>query len=581
MKIKFEILNKKQKILLFHILLFFKKNDNLLFTKIILKFFEIPDRHLISKKILKRNKNNNFMGFKSIYLKFNCFSKEYNLSNKFFIIKKRNGIENYFNRILLIYKSKYFEFDNHLLTLKNLLLWIFKMRNILKQLIYLRVGSNQKTFLFEMIIQTKIKLNINFKGPRKILLKNLLDFEEKSMIFKRKIYKINNLGCQSFRFLKKNLKNHLLYNSFGHLHYINLYFLKNPKSFLTEIKSKTIPFFKKLIEAINKNKCQFCIILSKIWSFYHEILSKFNFQNLKKKFFKNFRINLINNYKEKRKNYFSVNNIVYIKLEILGKGGSSKVYKILRQDKKIFALKKNKFDIFGIQIIHNFVNEITILKLLTGKTKIIQVHDAEVNFKKKLFCIILELGECDLDLFFKKKKKFFNLLNIKWYWKQILEAVQEIHVERIVHGDLKPGNFLFIKNKLKLIDFGISKLIENDTTNITREIHVGTLNYMAPEAILEIPGIINKIPKFKTSRATDIWSLGCILFQFSQGHPPFKHFTMIQKIHAIVNNTLEIKYISCLNPLLTDVIRNCMKRNPDSRPTILELMGHSFLEFSP
>jgi hypothetical protein len=580
MKIEFEILNKKQKMLLFHILLFFKKNDNLLFSKIILKFFKIPDRHLISKKILERNKNNNFMRFKSVYLKFNCFYEEYTLSNKFFIKKKRNKIENYFSKILIFYKSKYFDFDKHLLTLKNFLLWIFKMRNILKQLINVRLGYNQKTFLFEMIIQTKIKLNINFKGSRKILLKNVLDFEEKSIIFKRKIHKVNNLGYWSFRFLKKNLKNHLLYNSFGHLHYINLYFLKNPKSFLTEIKSKTLPFFKKLIEAINKNKCQICIILSKIWSFYHEILSRFSFQNLKKKFFKNFRINLINNYKEKRKNYFSINNIVYIKLEILGKGGSSKVYKILRQDKKIFALKKNKFDIFGIQIIHNFVNEITILKLLTGKTKIIQVQDAEVNFKKKLFCIILELGECDLDLFF-KKKKIINLLDIKWYWKQILEAVQEIHVERIVHGDLKPGNFLFIKNKLKLIDFGISKPIENDTTNITRDIHVGTLNYMAPEAILEIPGILNKIPKFKTSRATDIWSLGCILFQFSQGHPPFKDFTMIQKIHAIVNNTLEIKYKSCLNPLLADVIRNCMKRNPDSRPTILELMGHSFLEFFP
>ena len=581
MKIKIEILNKKQKMLLFHILLFFKKNDNLVFSKIILRFFKISDGHFISKKISKRNKHNNFIEFKSIYLKFNCFPKEYTLSNKFLIKKKRIKIKNYFSKIFLFYKSKYFDFHKYLLTLKNFLLWILKMRNILKQLIYVRLGPIQKTFLFEMINQTKIKLNINFKGSRRFILKNLLDFEEKSIIFKKKIHKVNNLGYLSFRFLKKNLKNYLLYNSFGHLHYINFCFLKNPKSFLTEFKIKTFPFFKKLIEEINKNKCQICIILSKIWSFYHEILSNFSFQNLKKKFFKNFRINLINNYKEKKKNYFSVNNIVYIKLEILGKGGSSKVYKILRQDKKIFALKKNKFDTFEIQIIHNFVNEITILKLLTGKTKIIQVKDAEVNFKKKLFCIILELGECDLDLFFKKKKKFINLLDIKWYWKQILEAVQEIHVERIVHGDLKPGNFLFIKNKLKLIDFGISKPIENDTTNITRDIHVGTLNYMAPEAILEIPGILSKIPKFKTSRATDIWSLGCILFQFSQGHPPFKDFTMIQKIHAIVNNTLEIKYISCLNPLLTDVIRNCMKRNPDSRPTILELMGHSFFEFFP
>ena len=75
MKIKIEILNKKQKMLLFHILLFFKKNDNFLLSKIILKFFKISDRQLISKKILERNKHNNFIEFKSIYLKFNSFYK--------------------------------------------------------------------------------------------------------------------------------------------------------------------------------------------------------------------------------------------------------------------------------------------------------------------------------------------------------------------------------------------------------------------------------------------------------------------------------------------------------------------------
>ena len=88
MKIKFENLNNKQKMLLFHILLFFKKNDNFLLSKIILKFFKISDRQLISKKILERNKHNNFIEFKSIYLKFNCFPKEYTLSNKFLIKKK-------------------------------------------------------------------------------------------------------------------------------------------------------------------------------------------------------------------------------------------------------------------------------------------------------------------------------------------------------------------------------------------------------------------------------------------------------------------------------------------------------------
>jgi serine/threonine-protein kinase TTK/MPS1 len=62
----------------------------------------------------------------------------------------------------------------------------------------------------------------------------------------------------------------------------------------------------------------------------------------------------------------------------------------------------------------------------------------------------------------------------------MLQAVHAIHEERVVHSDLKPANFLFVKGALKLIDFGIAKTIQNDTTNIHREYQVGTINYMSP-----------------------------------------------------------------------------------------------------
>jgi serine/threonine protein kinase len=70
--------------------------------------------------------------------------------------------------------------------------------------------------------------------------------------------------------------------------------------------------------------------------------------------------------------------------------------------------------------------------------------------------------------------------------QQMLRAVHSIHEERIIHGDLKPANFLFVRGQLKLIDFGIAKAIQSDdTTNIYRENQIGTLNYMSPEAILD------------------------------------------------------------------------------------------------
>lgn len=65
----------------------------------------------------------------------------------------------------------------------------------------------------------------------------------------------------------------------------------------------------------------------------------------------------------------------------------------------------------------------------------------------------------------------------------MLSAVQVIHDEAVVHSDLKPANFVLVKGRLKLIDFGISKAIAGDTTNIGRDQQIGTANYMPPEAL--------------------------------------------------------------------------------------------------
>jgi serine/threonine protein kinase len=64
----------------------------------------------------------------------------------------------------------------------------------------------------------------------------------------------------------------------------------------------------------------------------------------------------------------------------------------------------------------------------------------------------------------------------------MLEAVQVIHDEKIVHSDLKPANFVLVKGQLKLIDFGIANAIANDTTNIQRDHQASTP--FAPQLIV-------------------------------------------------------------------------------------------------
>lgn len=98
----------------------------------------------------------------------------------------------------------------------------------------------------------------------------------------------------------------------------------------------------------------------------------------------------------------------------------------------------------------------------------------------------MEHGEIDLCRRLKEMRQANDINEnfIRIIWQQMLEAVHTIHDERIVHGDLKPANFLFVNGALKLIDFGIAKVIANDTTNIVRESQVGTVNFMSPEAIV-------------------------------------------------------------------------------------------------
>ncbi len=53
----------------------------------------------------------------------------------------------------------------------------------------------------------------------------------------------------------------------------------------------------------------------------------------------------------------------------------------------------------------------------------------------------------------------------------------------IIHSDLKPANFVLVKGRLKIIDFGIASSMPDDVTSVRKETLCGTLNYMSPEAL--------------------------------------------------------------------------------------------------
>ncbi|OQR95886.1 xylulose kinase [Thraustotheca clavata] len=284
------------------------------------------------------------------------------------------------------------------------------------------------------------------------------------------------------------------------------------------------------------------------------------------------------------KNHFVVNGVKFLNLKQIGSGGSSKVFRVLGPDMQTYALKKIKMKKMDEKSIISYENEIMLLKRLQGSPYIIRLLANEMDYVGQAIYVVMEQGEIDLkDKLQELKRNGIaveeNFLRITW--QQMLQAVNYIHNERIIHGDLKPANFLFVNGALKLIDFGIAKAISNDTTNIIRENHEGTANFMPPEVA---SGFLNSnqpnAPR-KVGRAADIWSLGCILYQIVYGDTPFGTFNnIIEKFIRISDKNHPIKFRQLHNKHLEDVIRSCLQHDPKQRPTIEGpngLLEHPFL----
>ncbi|XVF64629.1 hypothetical protein PTKIN_Ptkin09bG0183500 [Pterospermum kingtungense] len=302
--------------------------------------------------------------------------------------------------------------------------------------------------------------------------------------------------------------------------------------------------------------------------------------------------------------FFKVNGKLYQRLGKIGSGGSSEVHKVISSDCTIYALKKIKLKGRDYATAYGFCQEIEYLNRLKGKNNIIQLVDYEVTDKNLLrevmngctsnkdgrvkddgyLYMVLEYGEIDLAHMLSQKWKEMDSSNhtidenwLRFYWQQILQAVNTIHEERIVHSDLKPANFLLVKGSLKLIDFGIAKAIMSDTTNIQRDAQVGTLSYMSPEAFLCNESDANG-KTIKCGRPSDIWSLGCILYQMVYGRTPFAEYkTFWSKFKVITDRNHEITYEPVSNPWLLDLMKKCLAWDRNERWRIPQLLKHPFL----
>jgi len=163
-----------------------------------------------------------------------------------------------------------------------------------------------------------------------------------------------------------------------------------------------------------------------------------------------------------------------------------------------------------------------------------------------------------------KGQRFPEELILNWF-VQIVLALKYIHSLKILHRDLKASNlFLSASGSLKIGDFGIAKVLEGTLENA--QTMVGTPYYMSPE-IIE-----NKPYQFKS----DVWSLGCILYELCTLEHTFRAANIIELIKKILNETPE-PIPSCYSRELQEVISLILNKNPIQRPSIDQLLQINFM----
>ena len=137
---------------------------------------------------------------------------------------------------------------------------------------------------------------------------------------------------------------------------------------------------------------------------------------------------------------------------------------------------------------------------------IVQVLTAEII--DDVFFIVMEyVSGRSLEDILRENKKLDLTTALDYFW-QVCEAVKYAHSRKILHRDLRPANTLIsAEDKVKVADFGTSKMLEKSTFAKTR---VGSPPYMSPEQF-----------KGRATMASDVYSLGVMLYEMLTGNLPF------------------------------------------------------------
>ena len=227
----------------------------------------------------------------------------------------------------------------------------------------------------------------------------------------------------------------------------------------------------------------------------------------------------------------------YELIMLVGKGGSSEVWKAkhIHLDKLVAVklLKKDLMD--NVQFYARFKQEAQIASSLSHEA-ICSVSDFGFAEEGRAFLVMDFLEGESLSTVLKRVDRIpvGAALSIV---RQVLIGLKAAHEMGVVHRDVKPGNIFIAKKKsgkrvVKLVDFGISKMVAADKKDLgltTTGTLLGTAFYLSPEQIMETKGVDHR---------TDLYASGAVLYKVITGKAPFMGENFGEIAVKIVNDPL-------------------------------------------
>ncbi|XP_015221228.1 serine/threonine-protein kinase STK11 isoform X2 [Lepisosteus oculatus] len=261
----------------------------------------------------------------------------------------------------------------------------------------------------------------------------------------------------------------------------------------------------------------------------------------------------------------------YLMGDLLGEGSYGKVKEMLdsetlcRRAVKILKKKKLRRIPNGEA---NVKKEIQLLRRLRHKN-VIQLVDVLYNEEKQKMYMVMEYCVCGMqEMLDSVPEKRFPVFQAHGYFCQLIDGLEYLHSQGIVHKDIKPGNLLLTTDgALKISDLGVAEALHPFAEDDTCRTSQGSPAFQPPE-------IANGLDTFSGFKV-DIWSAGVTLYNITTSLYPFEGDNIYKLFENIGKGDYSIPE-DC-GPLLTDLLRGMLEYDPAKRFSIQHIRQHNWV----